>query len=171
MFIRKIMYLFSIFIFFNYINISNSISNGFSSSSGKMEVRINIHKPASIKAANVSDYSIGHQVKYNSQENRNNFCIQSDIGSQYKITASSANGDGSFTMNNGNKKLDYAISWDDSINNNVYLTSNTQSVAFDGAQKSCADGNNATLSIKAIGSANHNNKNFTDILTLTITPV
>lgn len=102
-------------------------------------------------------------------------CVYSNAsGNLYEITATSANGSGSFLLSDGSNTMAYTVSWTDSSSGNASLTEGAQSTSnFAGsAQTNCGDGNTSSvaLNVPAATWTTSPAGAYTDTLTLVVAP-
>ncbi len=119
-----------------------------------------------LSAASASDPLVGSD---------SSVCVYSNAsGNLYEITASSANGSGSFLLNDGSNTMAYTVNWTDSAATTVALSEGAQSSSnFAGsASTSCADTkvSSVALSVPAATWTTSPAGTYNDTLTLVVAP-
>jgi hypothetical protein len=144
---------------------------------------ITITIPKRVQITNVADFSATWNSGDGNLEDNDDLCIYSNAGTgQYTVTADSADGSGTFTLDSGGTNLVYAVAWTAASAGNfaggTALTDNTASGTFAGASTTsatCSGGDTATVSIQILSAAleavTGTTTDFTDTLTLTVTPI
>ena len=152
-------------------------------STGSKDISITIN--SKVQISNIDDYTVADWSSGDGTlEDNDNVCVYSNAGTgQYKITADSGDGTGSFTLDSGGTKLDYAVAWNAASGGTFAggsaLSDATESSTFGGADTastSCATaGDTATVSLQILQAdleaVSGTTTPFTDTLTLTVTPI
>lgn len=128
-----------------------------------------------VQITDVADITLTAATAADPLAGNDSVCVYSNAsGNLYEVTASSANGSGSFELSDGSNTMVYTVNWTDSASSQVALTegAQTSSNLAGSASTSCADTKTSSvaLSVPAATWTTSPAGTYTDTLTLVVAP-